>query len=41
MMLTPNPHFDHLPVNTSLSTVLIPSNIYEHGNKIDILCDKV
>ncbi|XP_049817631.1 voltage-dependent calcium channel subunit alpha-2/delta-3 isoform X1 [Aethina tumida] len=29
MMLTPNPHFDHLPVNTSLSSVLIPSNIDE------------
>jgi hypothetical protein len=31
MMLTPNPHFDHLPVNASLSTVLIPPNVEEYG----------
>ncbi|KAJ8970014.1 hypothetical protein NQ314_001443 [Rhamnusium bicolor] len=31
MMLTPNPHFDHLPVNTSLSSVLTPSNVNENG----------
>ncbi|KAG5895094.1 hypothetical protein JTB14_023267 [Gonioctena quinquepunctata] len=27
--LIPNPHFDHLPVNTSLSTILMPDNIRE------------
>nr|XP_022915064.1 voltage-dependent calcium channel subunit alpha-2/delta-3 isoform X1 [Onthophagus taurus] len=29
MMLTANPHFDYLPVNTSFSSVLIPSDIHE------------
>ncbi|XP_018325617.1 voltage-dependent calcium channel subunit alpha-2/delta-3 isoform X2 [Agrilus planipennis] len=27
LILTPNTHFDHLPVNTSLSSVLIPTHI--------------
>lgn len=31
MTLTPNPHFDHLPVNTTLSSVLTPSNVKENG----------
>lgn len=31
MILTPNPHFDHLPVNTTLSSVLIPPHIGETG----------
>lgn len=31
MMLTPNPHFEHLPVNTTLSSVLIPSHINDVG----------
>lgn len=31
MILTPNPHFDHLPVNISFSSVLLPSNIHEDG----------
>ncbi|KAJ8982828.1 hypothetical protein NQ317_010449 [Molorchus minor] len=30
MTLTPNPHFDHLPVNTTLSTVLMPDNVNEN-----------
>ncbi|RZC42869.1 Ankyrin repeat domain containing protein [Asbolus verrucosus] len=34
MMLTPNPHFDHLPVNTSLSTVLIPPNVEEYDAEV-------
>ncbi|KYB29565.1 voltage-dependent calcium channel subunit alpha-2/delta-3 isoform X2 [Tribolium castaneum] len=34
MMLTPNPHFDHLPVNTSLSTVLIPPNVEEYDPEV-------
>ncbi|KAL1492838.1 hypothetical protein ABEB36_011020 [Hypothenemus hampei] len=29
LILTPNPHFDHLPVNISFSTVLTPANIYD------------
>nr|XP_023023561.1 voltage-dependent calcium channel subunit alpha-2/delta-3 [Leptinotarsa decemlineata] len=29
LMLTPNPHFDHLPVNTSLSTILMANNVME------------
>lgn len=33
MVLTPSPHFDHLPVNTTFSSVLMPSNIKEDGNK--------
>ena len=33
MTLTPNPHFDHLPVNTSLSTVLIPPNVEDYGKR--------
>lgn len=31
MILTPNPHFDHLPVNVSLSSVLLPANVKEDG----------
>lgn len=31
MLLTPNPHFDHLPVNTSFSSVLVPPNTNEEG----------
>lgn len=31
MTLTPSPHFDHLPVNTSLSSILLPSNVDEEG----------
>lgn len=31
MMLTPSPHFDHLPVNTSLSSILLPSNVDDEG----------
>ncbi|XP_068916556.1 voltage-dependent calcium channel subunit alpha-2/delta-3 isoform X1 [Tenebrio molitor] len=34
MMLTPNPHFDHLPVNASLSTVLIPPNVEEYDPEV-------
>ncbi|XP_018576080.1 voltage-dependent calcium channel subunit alpha-2/delta-3 isoform X2 [Anoplophora glabripennis] len=34
MMLTPNPHFDHLPVNTSLSSVLMPTNIKENDPEV-------
>ncbi|XP_066248277.1 voltage-dependent calcium channel subunit alpha-2/delta-3 [Euwallacea similis] len=29
LVLTPNPHFDHLPVNVSFSTVLTPSRVYD------------
>ncbi|CAG9816549.1 unnamed protein product [Phaedon cochleariae] len=29
LILTPNPHFDHLPVNTTLSTILMPNNVNE------------
>lgn len=32
MILTPNPHFDHLPINTSLSSILLPPNVNENGN---------
>lgn len=31
MILTPNPHFDYLPVNTSLSSIIMPNNINEYG----------
>lgn len=31
MILTPNPHFDHLPVNASLSSILLPPHISEIG----------
>lgn len=31
MILTPNPHFDNLPVNTSLSSILMPNNVNEDG----------
>lgn len=31
MVLTPNPHFDFLPVNTSLSSILMPNYITENG----------
>ncbi|XP_048526284.1 voltage-dependent calcium channel subunit alpha-2/delta-3 isoform X1 [Dendroctonus ponderosae] len=29
LVLTPNPHFDHLPVNVTFSTVLTPSRVYD------------
>ncbi|KAL3289880.1 hypothetical protein HHI36_023270 [Cryptolaemus montrouzieri] len=29
MVLTPNPHFDHLPVNTTLSSILLPPGVSE------------
>ena len=32
LMLHPNAHFEHLAVNTSISTVLVPANIDESGN---------
>lgn len=31
MLLHPNPHFEHLPVNTSLSSVLLPPHVAEKG----------
>lgn len=31
MTLTPNPHFDHLPVNTTLSSVLLPPSVSDSG----------
>lgn len=34
MLLTPNSHFDHLPVNSSLSSILIPPNTNEYGKTI-------
>ncbi|XP_045481988.1 voltage-dependent calcium channel subunit alpha-2/delta-3 isoform X2 [Harmonia axyridis] len=34
MLLTPNPHFDHLPVNTSLSTILLPPGINEEDSEV-------
>lgn len=37
MLLTPNTHFDHLPVNISLSSVLIPPSIDEVGAFIENL----
>lgn len=33
MTLTPNPHFDHLPVNTTLSSVLMPPTVTDSGKK--------
>lgn len=35
MILTPNPHFDHLPVNVSFSSVLLPANVKEDGNVLN------
>lgn len=35
MILTPNPHFDHLPVNTSLSSILLPPHVNENGNLVN------
>lgn len=32
MTLTPNPHFDHLPVNVTLSSVLMPPEVSDSGN---------
>ncbi|XP_050313474.1 voltage-dependent calcium channel subunit alpha-2/delta-4 [Anthonomus grandis grandis] len=29
LILTPNPHFDHLPVNVSISTVLTPVGVHD------------
>lgn len=29
--LTPNRHFDHLPVNTNFSSVLLPQGVEESG----------
>lgn len=29
--LTPNRHFDHLPVNTNFSSVLLPHGVEESG----------
>lgn len=34
MLLTTNPHFDYLPVNTTLSSILMPDIIDENGNRI-------
>ncbi|XP_060516283.1 voltage-dependent calcium channel subunit alpha-2/delta-3 isoform X2 [Cylas formicarius] len=34
MILTPNPHFDHLPVNISLSTVLMPNHVFEYEPEV-------
>ncbi|XP_030748608.1 voltage-dependent calcium channel subunit alpha-2/delta-3 isoform X3 [Sitophilus oryzae] len=34
LVLTPNPHFDHLPVNVSLSTVLTPSNVQDSDSEV-------
>lgn len=34
MILTPNPHFDHLPVNISFSSVLLPANVKEDGENL-------
>lgn len=31
LVLTPNPHFDHLPVNVTFSTVLTPSRVFDTG----------
>lgn len=36
MILTPNPHFDHLPVNTTLSTILMPNDVVEAGEYIKL-----
>lgn len=38
MTLTPNPHFDHLPVNTTLSSVLMPPATTEQGKFISHYC---
>lgn len=31
MVLTPNPHFSNIPVNTTFSSVHVPTNVYERG----------
>lgn len=31
VILTPNRHFDHLPVNTSISSILMPSDVHDTG----------
>ncbi|XP_065165704.1 voltage-dependent calcium channel subunit alpha-2/delta-3 isoform X2 [Atheta coriaria] len=34
MLLHPNPHFEHLPVNTSLSSVLLPPHVAEKDPEV-------
>uniref|UniRef100_A0A6P7F144 Voltage-dependent calcium channel subunit alpha-2/delta-3 isoform X2 n=1 Tax=Diabrotica virgifera virgifera TaxID=50390 RepID=A0A6P7F144_DIAVI len=34
MILTPNAHFDHLPVNTTLSSILMPNNVGESDTDV-------
>ncbi|CAH1121282.1 unnamed protein product [Ceutorhynchus assimilis] len=34
LVLTPNPHFDHLPVNVSLSTVLTPAGVQDSDSEV-------
>jgi voltage-dependent calcium channel alpha-2/delta-3 len=41
MLLTPNSHFYNIPVNTSVSSVHVPTNVFDGGELKALLLDRV